>query len=85
MNWEMQFKIAILERKPEKIIEAIENVPPIEDIKDLQEKQALYDYLEQGLEIIEEAKKEILEDMEKLKKVRAFLKTNPYGKDKALL
>lgn len=78
MNWATQFKVAIAGRDAEKVMQAFEALPPLERLSK-EEAQELYDYLEQGVAIVEEARKHGSEDIVKFKKVRQFLKTNPYG------
>lgn len=78
MNWATQFKVAIAGRDAEKVMQAFEALPPLERLSK-EEAQELYDYLEQSVTIVEEARKHGSEDIVKFKKVRQFLKTNPYG------
>ncbi len=78
MNWATQFKVAIAGRDAEKVMQAFEALPPLERLSK-EEAQELYDYLEQGIAIVEEARKHGSDEIVKFKKVRQFLKTNPYG------
>ncbi|MDE7173809.1 MAG: hypothetical protein K2N70_05625 [Helicobacter sp.] len=78
MSWATQFKVAIAGRDAEKVMQAFEALPPLERLSK-EEAQELYDYLEQSVAIVEEARKHGSEDIVKFKKVRQFLKTNPYG------
>lgn len=84
MNWEMQFKVAIVERNPEKIMEAFQGLPPLESLPSKEKMEELYDYMEQSLEILEQAKQEGFNEIERLKKIKQFVKTNPYKKHKSV-
>lgn len=78
MSWATQFKVAIAGRDAEKVMQAFEALPPLERLSK-EEAQELYDYLEQGAAIVDEARKHGTDEIMKMKKVRKFLKTNPYG------
>lgn len=78
MSWATQFKVAIAGQDAEKVMQAFEALPPLEQLsKD--EAQELYDYIEQGIAVVEKARKEGADEIMKIKKVRQFLKTNPYS------
>lgn len=78
MSWATQFKVAIAGQDADKVMQAFEALPPLEQLsKD--EAQELYDYIEQGIAVVEKARKEGADEIMKIKKVRQFLKTNPYG------
>lgn len=81
MNWATQFKIAIANKDASKVIEAFEALPPLETMKNLDREvcEEIADYMEQGIEILKEARKRDFENVDKMKKVRQFLKNNPYG------
>ena len=78
MNWATQFKVAIASRDAEKALQAFEALPPFEQLS-TEEAQELYDYLEQSVAIVDEARKHGNDEIGRMKKVRKFLKTNPYG------
>lgn len=84
MSWEMQFKVAIIEKSPEKIIEALEALPPLESLPNKEKMEELYDYMEQSVEILEQAKQEGFNEIERLKKIKQFVKTNPYKKHQSV-
>lgn len=78
MSWATQFKIAIAGRDAAKVLQAFEVLPPLERLSK-EEAQELYDYLEQSVTILGEAREHEADEIAKMKKVRQFLKTNPYG------
>ena len=78
MSWATQFKIAIAGRNAERVLQAFEALPSLEQLSK-EEAQELYDYLEQSVAIVEEARECEADEIAKMKKVRQFLKTNPYG------
>ena len=78
MNWATQFKVAIASRDAEKALQAFEALPPLEQLSK-EEAQELYDYLEHSVAIVDEARKHGNDEIGRMKKVRQFLKTNPYG------
>lgn len=74
MSWATQCKIAIASKDPQAIIAAFEANPPIETLS-ADEMKELHDYLEQGIEILKAARGNGARGIERMKKVRQFLKT----------
>ncbi|RAX58634.1 hypothetical protein CCZ01_02300 [Helicobacter monodelphidis] len=75
--WETQFKVAIVERDPEKLIVAFEALP--QEFESREKAEEALSYLEQGIEIFQESKGVLKEKMDNIRKIRQFVRTNPYG------
>lgn len=71
--WLEQFKLAIIQKRGDRIIEYLEHIPQFESVQNMQQALAL---IQEALTFFEAHKKEIRTEMQKIRQTKNYLKAS---------